>query len=72
MWCGANFLMEPWGRSCFAMTWVSFLNVVIIGRECPQATALPLPRSTLTVADFPASSLEPGLPGSALWLDDEF
>ena len=47
---GANFLMEPWGRSCFAMTWASFLNVVIIGRGCPQAATLPLPRSALWLA----------------------
>lgn len=25
-----------------------------------------------SMTDFPASSLDPGLPGSALWLDDEF
>lgn len=29
---GGNFLREPWGRSCFAVTWASLLNAVTIGK----------------------------------------
>ena len=47
MYLEANFLMELPGRSCFALTQASFLNVFIIGGGCPQALPVPLPRSVM-------------------------
>ena len=54
--------MEPQGRSCFALTQASFLNVVIIGGGCPQALPDLFPE-VLWGWLSSSSSLEPGFPG---------